>query len=555
MTSILQYARMAGACAIITLLSAGQIQAAAEPSMAEYTHFPIFQTGAVAPRVMIVLDNSGSMNFPAYGDGDETWPSGRTIATPYEGRVCEEFSGRVSSGTDDGQQQKNTGEIILCNNISTLSMLDIDLGKDDDTYSNKVGKKYVACSTQQAMLAGMRFANVAVPPKVDGVPVVVSKAYIEFTARASDGGNTFKKAALQLKITAQAADNPPTLNFAVNNISARPDTAASVTWDVPGVEWVSGQTYTTPDLTTIVQELVNRPGWSDGQAMLFKIDYVSGSGGRTVHSFDSNANLAPRLVIEYEPCKITTYYGYFDPKARYSYGTGVFVRDASGPWDGNFLNFISMRRGDVLRKAVVGGLSTSRTGGGNATQIGITENTSTSGDFRRRYSQAGVSPWSDAWYFITNGDIVVRASDSWSAAALGTFKIKVEKDPILEPNDFGPDGELAGVLQKVGDRAEWGNAYFLDGSDLTKGKGEISYAIGSNMTNMTTTMKNKAFSTNTPLSEVLYVVTQYFKQQDAEISGYPTTAIGPFNDTKDPLSLQGRVILSRKTAHQASASF
>ena len=193
-----------------------------------------------------------------------------------------------------------------------------------------------------------------------------------------------------------------------------------------------------------------------------------------------------------------------------------------------------MRRGDVLRKALVGGLSTSRTGGGNATQIGITERTSPNGDFRKHHVGGGVSPWNDAWYFMTNGDIEVRASDSWSAATLGTFTIKVEKDPIAEPDDFGIDGELAGVLQKVGDRAEWGNAYYLDGSDLTDGKAEIAFPMGTNMTNMVTTMKNKPFSTNTPLSEALYVVTQYFKQQDAEISGYPNGAIGPFNNERDP---------------------
>ena len=199
-----------------------------------------------------------------------------------------EFSGRVSSSTDDGQEQKNTGQIILCNGLSTLTQFDIDLGKDDDTYSNKVGNKTVVCSDQEAVIAATRFADVTVPREVDGTPVVVSKAYIEFTARPNDGGNTFKKAAVTLKITAQAADNPPTLGTANYNISSRANTAASVTWNIPAGAWTDGQTYSTPDLTPIVQELINRPGWSDGQAMLFKIDYVSGNGGRTVHSFDSN---------------------------------------------------------------------------------------------------------------------------------------------------------------------------------------------------------------------------------------------------------------------------
>ncbi|TET85160.1 MAG: hypothetical protein E3J46_10135, partial [Desulfobacteraceae bacterium] len=40
---------------------------AAEPAIANYTHYPIFQVNAVEPNILIMLDNSGSMNFNAYG--------------------------------------------------------------------------------------------------------------------------------------------------------------------------------------------------------------------------------------------------------------------------------------------------------------------------------------------------------------------------------------------------------------------------------------------------------------------------------------------------------
>ena len=83
--------------------------------------------------------------------------------------------------------------------------------------------------------------------------------------------------------------------------------------------WTGGTKYQTPDLTAIVQELINRPGWNSGQAMLFKIDWVSGAGGRVAESFDSNATKAARLVVVYAPCQINRYYGYFNPDSRYSY--------------------------------------------------------------------------------------------------------------------------------------------------------------------------------------------------------------------------------------------
>ncbi len=40
---------------------------AVEPSNADYDCYPIFQANAVTPNILIMLDNSGSMNFNAYG--------------------------------------------------------------------------------------------------------------------------------------------------------------------------------------------------------------------------------------------------------------------------------------------------------------------------------------------------------------------------------------------------------------------------------------------------------------------------------------------------------
>ena len=50
-----------------------------------------------------------------------------------------------------------------------------------------------------------------------------------------------------------------------------------------------------------------------------------------------------------------SYYGYFDPEARYTYRNNRFERDPEGEWDGNWLNWLCMRRIDVARKVLVGG--------------------------------------------------------------------------------------------------------------------------------------------------------------------------------------------------------
>jgi len=57
------------------------------------------------------------------------------------------------------------------------------------------------------------------------------------------------------------------------------------------------------------------------------------------------------------------YYGYFDPDYWYTYSNNRFSPTASkssrgknsNEWDGNFLNWLTMRRIDIVRKVLVGG--------------------------------------------------------------------------------------------------------------------------------------------------------------------------------------------------------
>ena len=68
-----------------------------------------------------------------------------------------------------------------------------------------------------------------------------------------------------------------------------------------------------------------------------------------------------------------SYYGYFNPDAKYTYAiSNEFDMDPAGDWDGSFLNWLTMRRVDLARKVLVGGLATSRTGGGNQKLYGET---------------------------------------------------------------------------------------------------------------------------------------------------------------------------------------
>lgn len=69
------------------------------------------------------------------------------------------------------------------------------------------------------------------------------------------------------KISGMDEDNTATLT---SDPMGRPETSAKVDWDRSG-SWVEDTEYDTSDITSIVQEIVDRPGWSEGQAMGFFI--------------------------------------------------------------------------------------------------------------------------------------------------------------------------------------------------------------------------------------------------------------------------------------------
>ncbi len=148
----------------------------------------------------------------------------------------QQVSVRVSQSSDDAEENLGSGVMSLGNN-------DLDI-----VYSG---------GTEQ--MVGVRFQGVAVPPGA-----TVTAATIQFQADETDNLTT------NVLIAGQAADSPGTFTAAAGNISSRPQTAASVAWT--NIEpWATNGDYLTPDISSIVQEIVDRPGWVSGNNM---VDHV-----------------------------------------------------------------------------------------------------------------------------------------------------------------------------------------------------------------------------------------------------------------------------------------
>lgn len=135
--------------------------------------------------------------------------------------------------------------------------------------------------------AFMRFPSVTIPQGAH-----IDSAHVTFKA---DGDRT---GTCHLIIYAEAHDNAtaPTTYSAAD---AKNVTAAHVHWDPAA--WTNTTLYDTDDISAIIQEIVDRPGWGSGSAILILIkdDTSDNDVFRYAISYDTDPATAPQLDITY----------------------------------------------------------------------------------------------------------------------------------------------------------------------------------------------------------------------------------------------------------------
>lgn len=161
---------------------------------------------------------------------------------------------------------------------------DVEERADGSIYTNSTDLELVNDGDNQTI--GLRFNNLQIPPGVE-----ISEAWLQFTTDELSSG------ACNLDIRAQAVDDAPPFEEVFQNISSRELTSAYTTW-LPGIWNVIGEAgplQRSPDLASVLQEIIDRPGWAAGNSVAF---VISGSGTRTAGAFEGNPTWAARLVIE-----------------------------------------------------------------------------------------------------------------------------------------------------------------------------------------------------------------------------------------------------------------
>ncbi len=134
---------------------------------------------------------------------------------------------------------------------------------------------------------GLRFTELGIPGGVH-----IKHAHIQFTADELNDEVT--------NLTLVAEDSPSAAEFSdtAENISARTKTNATVLWNPDPWNAVDAATMIqrTPDLSILLQEVVDSVGWSESSPCVI---IVTGRGKRVADAYDSTPSKAPYLYVEY----------------------------------------------------------------------------------------------------------------------------------------------------------------------------------------------------------------------------------------------------------------
>ena len=184
-------------------------------------------------------------------------------------------------------------EIVSSGAVDTgINPTDGTITISSDSYSLRLG----ADSSGADVITGLRFRRVYIPQGV-----TITSARIQFKAAEGDSSS------LNLDISADASDDAPAFASTNNNIgntTTRPQTA-SVNWNSV-TSWTAGNFYDTPDLSSTLNTVVQRPGWCYGNAISFTFRRQGGTAGSSrrasaYETFNSNNYQSPvaSLIVTY----------------------------------------------------------------------------------------------------------------------------------------------------------------------------------------------------------------------------------------------------------------
>ena len=144
--------------------------------------------------------------------------------------------------------------------------------------------------------SGLRFDGLKIP---QGASIV--SANIRFTSEGFDIADT------SLVISAEANANSSEFSASSNNLSSRVKTAANVEWTTNNSFPTSGEVVTTPDISNVLQEVINLSDWCGGKSINILIEgsSINPLSDRKARAIDEGLSGSPQLVVSYDDTTAT----------------------------------------------------------------------------------------------------------------------------------------------------------------------------------------------------------------------------------------------------------
>ena len=167
----------------------------------------------------------------------------------------------------------------------------IAAGEDDGwvgtTWSN-TGNEYFAKDTSVIYNSFLRWSNIAIP---QGATIISAKITVKCAASTNTG-------VANINIYGNNVDDATAIpSLAAYNAAAV--TTALTNWVI--TSWTVGTVYDSPDITNVIQEIVNRAGWASGNALqiLIKNNGSATSSVKAFTSYNTTPASSALLTIDY----------------------------------------------------------------------------------------------------------------------------------------------------------------------------------------------------------------------------------------------------------------
>ena len=244
------------------------------------------------PNVLFIMDSSGSM-----GNYDNT---SQTRMLRVQNALKEALSSATNINAGLMRFSDYGGPILYpVRNIDESVRPEIIISTNDDNHDaheingsvTTDSNDLILSSGTKTVTSGLRFTELNIP---QGATIL--NASIRFTSER------FNVAGTSLVISAEASASSSAFSSSSNNLSERSKTAANIEWLTDNSFPASGEVITTPDISAVIQEVVDLSAWCGGKNINILIEGTSAdpASAREVRASDVGQSGAPQLVVSYD---------------------------------------------------------------------------------------------------------------------------------------------------------------------------------------------------------------------------------------------------------------